>query len=283
MKFTIPREIIFLEVAGYRLKVDVPKELLCWFEDSYSGFLVGAKGGNPEVEVRIDLSFKVNLTQIPQGCSFKRPFLVMADNCSLGSWHTDTRKAFLSLESKNPEGKFSLVNFLRLIFSYLVIREKRGALLHAAAVAKDNRGLVFVGPSGAGKTTIARLAKGYTVLDDELVLLKRVRKDFFIFPLPAAGAKPNFTSAKNQPYLLQAIFFLVQDRSLSIKELTKAQALAKIYSLPAIATESSLQEGIFSFFTSLVERVSCYDLHFLPVRGVWKCIANTLRQGVKIG
>ncbi len=64
-------------------------------------------------------------------------------------------------------------------FAYILMqalpREHGALLLHACGVALDGRGHAFFGPSGAGKTTVARLAAGHAqVLCDENVVLRPV-------------------------------------------------------------------------------------------------------------
>ncbi|MDI6840099.1 MAG: hypothetical protein QMD71_04475 [bacterium] len=55
--------------------------------------------------------------------------------------------------------------------------------LHSAAVSRDGRGYLLVGPSGSGKTTlcISLLRKGFSFLDDDMVLLKKERGKWELF------------------------------------------------------------------------------------------------------
>jgi hypothetical protein len=60
-------------------------------------------------------------------------------------------------------------NFLRVLVAYRLL-EIGGAVLHCAGVVKDGAAFLFLGRSGAGKTTVARLslAQGGEVLSDDL-------------------------------------------------------------------------------------------------------------------
>jgi len=60
-------------------------------------------------------------------------------------------------------------NFLRVLVAYRLL-ELGGAVLHSAGVVKDGAAFLFLGRSGAGKTTVARLslAQGADVLSDDL-------------------------------------------------------------------------------------------------------------------
>jgi hypothetical protein len=60
-------------------------------------------------------------------------------------------------------------NFLRVLVAYRLL-EIGGVVLHSAGVVKDGAAFLFLGRSGAGKTTVARLslARGGEVLSDDL-------------------------------------------------------------------------------------------------------------------
>ncbi len=45
-------------------------------------------------------------------------------------------------------------------------------LIHSSAVIVDGRGFLFVGPSEAGKSTVARLSAAHHVLGDEMNLVR---------------------------------------------------------------------------------------------------------------
>jgi hypothetical protein len=62
-----------------------------------------------------------------------------------------------------------LENFLRVLLAYRLL-ELGGAVLHSAGVVDRGRVFLFLGPSGAGKTTLSRLSEeqGRSVLSDDL-------------------------------------------------------------------------------------------------------------------
>lgn len=60
---------------------------------------------------------------------------------------------------------------LRLLTSLLLLRSGRGALFHACGLAEERGGLLFLGQSGAGKTTLARALPAEGVLSDDQVAL----------------------------------------------------------------------------------------------------------------
>ena len=73
-------------------------------------------------------------------------------------------------------------NFFRVLAAYRV-QELGGAILHCAGIVRDGRAYLFLGRSGAGKTTVSRLslAAGLEVLSDDLNVL---------WPLAPSGPPP---------------------------------------------------------------------------------------------
>ncbi len=68
-------------------------------------------------------------------------------------------------QNANP---YSLDSVLRIVHS-LILAERGGFLLHAASAICDGRACLFSGVSGAGKTTMTRLAPpDVTLLTDEI-------------------------------------------------------------------------------------------------------------------
>jgi hypothetical protein len=83
-----------------------------------------------------------------------------------------------------------LNSFLRVVCSFCLL-ERGGLLLHASSIVSQGRAFVFAGPSGAGKTTMARLGAPRPVLSDEVTALRpttsRPAPAFDCFPTPFWG------------------------------------------------------------------------------------------------
>jgi len=98
-----------------------------------------------------------------------------------------------------PFGELLVVNLLS---------QGRGVLLHGLGVNDRGEGLLFVGASGAGKTTLANLYKSYrdvTILGDERIIVTKQDGRFWLSGTPWPGG--GFTvSAQTVP--LREVFFL---------------------------------------------------------------------------
>ncbi len=76
--------------------------------------------------------------------------------------------------------------FLRVLYSVVLLGEN-GFLVHAAGLERNGEGYLFPGRSSSGKTTLARNAKGFRVLSDELVAVRRENKSLRLFSTPFSG------------------------------------------------------------------------------------------------
>ncbi len=110
-----------------------------------------------------------------------------------------------------PCPSWSLMGLMRPFGELLVINllsQGRGVLVHASGVSDRGEGLLFVGASGTGKTTLANLYKaheGVTVLGDERVIVTKDGDQFWLSGTPWPGTA--FTvSPDTVP--LRKVFFL---------------------------------------------------------------------------
>ena len=100
-------------------------------------------------------------------------------------------------------------NFLRILVAYAAL-DLRGGLFHSAAVVEGDSAWLFVGHSGAGKSTVSRLAldSGRAVLSDDLnPVLPNVRGGLDVVGSPFLGDEGARTPTR---HTLSAIYRLEQ-------------------------------------------------------------------------
>ena len=147
-----------------------------------------------------------------------------------------------------------------------------GMPLHAAGVVKDDRAYVFVGPSGSGKTTLARHSAPYTLLDDDLVFVRKVNGAFFAHSNPGwARSMPGMDEAKR--FDLAGIYRLRHGRRPALTALPTAAVAAEILALPPGAT-AEVCEDLLATCDELAREVPCFELSFAPDDRFWELIAS---------
>ena len=83
---------------------------------------------------------------------------------------------------------YALDSVIRIIHSLVLAKTGGGFLLHAASAVSNGSAFLFSGVSGAGKTTISRLAPSdATLLTDEISYIRRTGADYQAFGTPFAG------------------------------------------------------------------------------------------------
>jgi hypothetical protein len=115
---------------------------------------------------------------------------------------------FVRHDARHSErARFPLGFPLDVVLFASALAHRGGVVAHASALERDGRGVVFTGPSGAGKTTAARLLqrRGFHVLNDERVVLRVEAGQLAVHGTPWHGAL-GVVSAGSAP--VAAIFFI---------------------------------------------------------------------------
>jgi hypothetical protein len=167
---------------------------------------------------------------------------------------------------------YSIDTVLRITHS-LVLAEEGGFLLHAASAIRNNRAFLFAGVSGAGKTTMSRLAPpGATVLTDEISYIRRsADKNYVAYGTPFAGELARIGANTSAP--LNTLYLLVQgpeNRIASISKIDAARAILR--HVLFFAEEKDLVAKVFDSVLEFVSRVHVAQLIFTPDARAWELI-----------
>ena len=160
---------------------------------------------------------------------------------------------------------------LRILHSLLLARQG-GILVHAASAVRNGRAFLFAGVSGAGKTTIARLAPpDATLLTDEISYVRQDGDGYRAFGTPFAGelAKPG----ENISAPVAAVYFLNQGPENRIEAITTAEAgRTLLRNILFFAEDADLVKLVFDAACEFVSKVPVYRLTFVPDSRVWEAI-----------
>lgn len=183
-------------------------------------------------------------------------------------WNPSTARGTVRLHPN----RYSLDSVLRIIHSLELARTGQGLLLHGASAVRNGKGFVFSGPSGAGKTTIARLAPaGVRLLTDEISYVHVSEKGFDAWGTPFAGelAQPG----ENIVAPLSALYFLRQSGDNRIEAVRPAEALRLIMrNTLFFAHDQALVAQVLDLAGRLAESVEVAWLDFTPDIRVWSLI-----------
>ena len=171
-------------------------------------------------------------------------------------------------QSANP---YAIDAAFRILHS-LLLAKQGGLLVHASSAVRNGRAFLFAGLSGAGKTTISRLAPpDATLLTDEISYLRRDGERYIAYGTPFAGelAKPG----ENVRAPLAALYLLAQGPENRIDPVSEADATRAVLGCVLFfAHDSELVGNVFDSVCELVRRVPVQRLTFVPDSRVWELI-----------
>jgi hypothetical protein len=171
-------------------------------------------------------------------------------------------------QTANP---YSIDSVLRIVHT-LILAQEGGFLLHSAGAIRNQRGFLFSGVSGAGKTTISRLAPAdVTLLTDEVSYIRRVDGDYHACGTPFAGELAR--AGENCSAPIASIFFLKQGPENKIEAICKPEAIRRLMrNILFFAEDADLVQKVFQSACEFVERVPVQRLTFAPDARVWDMI-----------
>lgn len=182
-------------------------------------------------------------------------------------WDMRTRNGWIR-QSANP---YSLDTVLRIAHS-LALAETGGLLMHAASAVWQGRAFLFAGISGAGKTTMTRLAPtDATVLTDEISYLRQGSSGYCAHGTPFAGELAR--AGANIAAPLSAIYLLEKGPANRIEAVEESAAIrALMRHVLFFAQDARLVKLVFESVVYLVSRITVARLIFAPDKRVWNLI-----------
>lgn len=149
------------------------------------------------------------------------------------------------------------------------LAQERGVLLHGCLINDSGTGRLFVGQSGAGKSTMAALWEqaGVTgIYSDDRVIVREQDGQFWAYGTPWHGTG-RYASPSHVP--LSSIFVLRQAAQNDARDLLPVYAVSQLFarSFPTFWNREGL-DFTLSFLQRLCAATPCYELGFRPTEEV---------------
>jgi hypothetical protein len=280
---TVASALVKLQVAGYTIGLKIKEPSLREeIRQAYALFLSDAPA-----ELSVDVELSTDASPQDSACAqlfFNDNRITIQDDCLFGSLDLVKRCGLVKINPIRNDSVnllYPLGTFLRNAFTLLVALGRDGVVLHAVGVLKNEEVYVFIGPSKAGKSTVARLSLDKVVLSDDLLMIRKVDNAFMVFPTPNWGDKQTGLR-QNRPYRIHSMYKLVQDKRVYLERFSPSRAVADMFTTPHIPIASIPQERMLQTFSELIYTLPYYGLHFLPKPSFWACIEQEeIRNGAK--
>jgi len=271
----VPRES-FLRIAGITVRVRCDDARATWrWEEPTARFLVTPAFADVHLDVRIgippstsspplfdsgavwrmhrdDAGYRIECRAEPFGES---PYKVAIfnDDFTRGTIHLRDDVAFLNpLDYPLDE----------VLIAHLLGRG-RGVELHSCGVIDgDGNGRLFVGVSGAGKTTTARLWSEHAsgIVSDDRVVVRVIDGSMWMFGTPWHG-EAELSLPGGVP--LAGVYLLAQSTTNELRELPRAEAVARLFgcTFPPFYDERAV-DFTLAFLEQLAQNVPVRELRF---------------------
>ena len=268
---TAPRNITCVEIGGIPIALSTCDE---GFHDllrqRYDGFLSSSR---PEFELEFDLTRSGPVSDDDVRVRRDGNDWLIERGDFQARWNPLIGRGRVR-QNANP---YSLDSVLRILHS-LILAQRGGFLLHAASVICDGRAYLFSGVSGAGKTTMTRLApEDITLLTDEISYLRPNAEGYSAFGTPFAGELAQ--AGENCAAPVSALFFLEQGSENRVDEMSSAEAVRRLMrNILFFAEDHGLVEKLLATACEFVARVPIRRLTFYPDARVWDEVRNFARD-----
>lgn len=212
-----------LKIAGFNIRIDFYPEDNIYFKQvfikmiaSYSSFFSSSKH-MPDFVIKVMGAPVVDLLIRRQG---------RLENIHKFSSSFYPRKKTLFTTYFISSMEFEMI-LKKILAEYLL--PDHGAFIHGSACRFRNSALLFLGESGAGKSTIAQMtAKKMATLADDIFIIKKEKDRVLFFQTPFHEKNWKFKRSKNA-LVIRAIFLLQQATKTRIDRITDKEQLLILF------------------------------------------------------
>jgi hypothetical protein len=263
----VERLSVVIEIGNMPVRVNTTDAgFLAMLQNRYAGYV--KESDRAEVEFDIDLALPVG----------GKPDADVRVTHHSGLW-TITRGDFRAewspslgrgciRQSANP---YSIDAVLRIVHT-LVLARSGGFLMHSASAIRNGKAFLFTGVSGAGKTTISRLAPpDATLLTDEISYVRKRGDGYFAFGTPFTGELAKLGENVSAP--IAALYLLAKGPENRIDPVPHGEATRSVLAnMLFFAEDEELVQSTFHSAFEFVSRVPVLRLTFVPDSRVWELI-----------
>jgi hypothetical protein len=264
---TTAEETVSIEIGGMPIDLrTLDPSFRGLIENRYAGFVGTSSDSHPEFDIDLcepsqsaagdDLEVKIDAGE-----------WLLKRGDFRARWNPETGHGQIR-QSASP---YAIDCVLRIVHT-LILARQGGFLVHAASAIRGGKAFLFSGVSGAGKTTISRLAPpDATLLTDEISYVRREGNRYVACGTPFAGELARV--GENQSAPLSALFLLEKGLQNSIEPVDATEAIQRLLrNILFFADDPELVKLVFQSACEFASLVPIRRLVFVPDQRVWDII-----------
>ncbi len=258
---------LVIEIGGMPVRVNTTDPgFLAMLQSRYSGFVSNSERAEIEFDVELaapnlaDRDAEVRVRHGKGRWSLERGDF-------RAEWEPMARRGWIR-QSANP---YSIDAVLRIVHT-LTLARQGGFLLHSASAVRNGKAFLFAGVSGAGKTTISRLAPpDVALMTDEISYVRSQDAGYVAYGTPFAGELAQLGENVSAP--IAALYLLAQGPENRMDPVALGEAARSLLAnVLFFAEDDKLVQSTFHSAFEFVSRVPVSRLTFVPDARVWEMI-----------
>ena len=267
MMATVQSSNVVVEIGGLpiRFRCDNP-DFVRQIQERYAGYLSSSNHARFDFEIELAPPGTKSRDEDVR-VTWESGNWLMQRGDFRAEWNPSTERGHIQ-QTINP---YSLDCVLRIVHTLLLAREG-GFLLHSSSAIRNGRAFLFSGVSGAGKTTISRLAPAdATLLTDEISYVRKVDDGYVAFGTPFTGELAKLGENTSAP--VAALYLLAQGPENRIEPVAVADAVRGLLgNILFFARDPESVKLVFDTAFDFVNHVPVRRLTFVPDTSVWELI-----------
>jgi len=261
------RSDVVVEIGGLPIRLNSgDPAFIRLIQDRYTGYVSSSD----------DASFDFDIELAPPGTkSGDEDLRVTWDSgrwlMERGDFHAEWNPSAARGRIEQTINPYSLDSVLRIVHT-LLLAQKGGFLVHASSAIRNGRAFLFGGVSGAGKTTIARLAPpDAALLTDEISYVTLEDGRYSAVGTPFFGELAR--AGENLRAPIECVYLLAKGSENKIEPIVGAEAVRGLLgNILFFARDPAFVKLVFDGALDFVSRVPVRRLTFVPDSRVWELI-----------
>ena len=273
----------YYKVAGHVFALQLPQDKAAEWLPSFAPFIINYSADDPLLfTLTVDETFypsergdtigqfdcggaDFGVYRLPDG---GYQFLISPPGgkyCGLLQTAPDFTNGIVALRGNDWAKAFAVNNSLMLMYAF-ASADKNTLLFHASVVGYQERGYLFLGVSGTGKSTHSSLwlkhIPGSELINDDNPVVVATPTGAIVYGSPWSGKTPCY---RNVSATIGAFVRIRQEKQNTITRDDTLQAFASLLtSVSSMKWDDRVYDGICDTLSSLIENVPCYTLGCLP-------------------